>query len=160
MSVIAEPLTLAEMGQIGDLFTGHLQRVDHFLMRTTASAWAGYEFRTGAIGALSLIVANPGMSQNDIVKHTTFDKAAVNAIVNNLEELGWAERRKVPTDRRRHALHATAAGKKALKTILGRVKEIETRLLAGLSASDQELLRNLLDKAHDSCVKALNKGKL
>lgn len=151
---IKQSADLTQMGPIGELFTGHLQRVDYLLSRATAQAWEGRDLRTGTIAALSSIVANPGMSQSDIVNATSFDKSAVNAIVNTLEQLGWANRTSVDSDRRRYALHPTEAGEKMLKDIVERVEAIEAQLLAGLTAKEKAQLRALLDRLHGSCVAA------
>src|SRR5690242_3239006 len=93
-----ETADLSRMGLINELFTVRLQRVDNLLSRAVATAWAGHDLRTGTVAALSYIAANPGAAQNDIAKRTNFDKSAVNAIVNSLEQLGWAERRAADGD--------------------------------------------------------------
>ena len=151
---IKQSANLTQLGSIGALFTGHLHRVAYLLSRATAQAGAGHDLRTGTIAALSVIVANPGISQSDIVTATTFDKSAVNAIVNTLERLGWATRTSVESDRRRHALHATEAGEEALNVIIERLTTIETHMLAGLTADEKSQIINLLDRLHDSCVAA------
>lgn len=148
------PHDLVNMGSVGDLFTGHLNRANYLLSRTTEKAWAHLDLRTGTIAAMSIIIDNPGLSQKEVAARTTFDKSAINAIINRLEELGWATRYKVESDRRRHALHPTPKGKKALASLITRVRQIETRMLAGLSESEQKQLRNLLDRAHDSFLAA------
>lgn len=144
---------LAELGLVGGLFTMRLQRVEYLFSRATRAVWGGKELRSGAIGSLSLIVANPGMSQSDIVKNTTFDKSAVNGIVNNLEELGWAERRRSESDRRRYAIFPTDKGKKAIQRIVDRINIIETRMLSFMDEDDREKLLTLLDALHDSFIK-------
>jgi DNA-binding MarR family transcriptional regulator len=136
---------------IDGIFTAHIQRVEHLLRKATAEALAGLDLRTGSIGALAIIQAHPGCAQNDIVKRTTFDKSAVNAIVNSLEQLGWAERRKTETDRRRYALFATPEGEKALRRIISEIQKIEGRLMSRMTAADQLRLRRLLEKMHESC---------
>jgi DNA-binding MarR family transcriptional regulator len=147
-------MALDQMGEVGELFSVHLNQLDHLLRRATAEAWGNRELRTGTIGALSMIAANPGISQNDIVQNTLFDKSAVNAIVNGLEEIGWAYRRPSRTDRRRYELYATEEGQAALRRIVTRIKTIESRMLAGLTEQQRADLLGLLDRLHASITAA------
>ncbi len=86
---------VGQLGPVGELFTVRLQRAEYLLSRETSKAWTGHRLRTGTIGVLSQIAQVPGISQNELSKRTTYDKSAINAIVNSLEELGWAERQAV-----------------------------------------------------------------
>lgn len=149
-----ETADLSRMGRINELFTVRLQRADNVLSRAAATAWAGHDLRTGTVAALSFIAANPGAAQNDIVKRTNFDKSAINAIVNSLERLGWAERRPSESDKRRHALFVTPAGEAALQSIIDTIKQIESRMLAEMSQKAQNQLIKLLDQLHRSCLLA------
>lgn len=142
---------LSQMGRVNELFTVHLQRVNHELSRAIGNVWGGLELRTGTFAALSFIVANPGCSQNDVAKRTNCDKSAINAIVNNIEHLGWAERRPSETDRRRHELHATTAGVQTLDSIIEQIKEVEDRLLTNMTKPQKNRLVELLDQLHHAC---------
>jgi DNA-binding MarR family transcriptional regulator len=67
-------------------------------------------------------------------------------VIDELEELGLAERRNHPQDRRKHAVHLTAKGKRTL----GRARRVAVRfadeLLSPLDADERETLRLLLRK--------------
>ena len=66
------------------------------------------------------------------------------AYVDELEDRGYVERRRNPDDRRLHALHLTASGKKVL-TKIGELGRQHDRLLtAGLDAQQRDTLRELL----------------
>lgn len=140
------------MGPVDILFTAHLQRVEYFFARFSRDELYKRELRSGSIGALSLIVANPGYSQNDIVKQTAYDKSAVNAIANCLLSAKLIERRTSDTDRRRYELYATPDGVEYLNAYLDTVRQREQQLLAGLSAGDQEQLICLLNKLYVNCL--------
>ena len=143
-----------QLGAVGELFTVRLQRAENLLSRTTNKAWTRHRLRAGTVGVLSQIVQYPGISQNEIVKRTTFDKSAITLIVHSLEKLGWAERRTSADDRRRQALYATEAGNGALREIVDRVKQIETRMLARVPPRILDQLQDLLDQVHASCLAA------
>lgn len=143
-----------QLGLVSALFTVRLQRAEYLLSRATAKAWADHPLRTGTIGVLSQIVQDPGISQNELSKRTTLDKSAINAIVNGLEALGWANRRKAADDRRRHELFATEAGITALQGIVDRISQIEARMLAKVPPHLLSQLCELLDQVHLSCLAA------
>jgi len=142
------------MGPVEQLFTAHLQRVDHHFARFSTRVLPKFKLRSGAIGALSLIIDNPGGSQNDIVKRTAYDKSAVNAIVTNLVEVGWVERRKSATDRRRYELLVTPEGVQNFNAYLEEVGKQEQFLLANLSSEAQQELIELLKQLYLSCLRA------
>lgn len=143
-------LDASRLGMVGELFTVRLQRAEVLLNKATSQAWAGYTVRAGSIGVLSLIVEEPGISQIDIARRTNFDKSTITGIVNNLEKLGWAERRPSASDGRSYALHATREGKAKLRGIVDGVKQIEARMLADVPDDMIKQLSELLDLVHAS----------
>jgi len=150
-NIVTEP---GHLGYVSALFTVRLRRAEYLLSRATAKAWGDRPLRTGTIGVLSQIVQDPGVSQIELSRRTTFDKSAINAIINGLEELGWACRRKSADDKRRHELYATEAGMSALHGIVDRIGQIEARMLANVPLHLLEQLCELLDQVHLSCLSA------
>jgi DNA-binding MarR family transcriptional regulator len=66
------------------------------------------------------------------------------AYVDELEDRGYVERRRNPDDRRLHALHLTASGKKVI-TKIGELGRQHDRLLtAGLDSQQRDTLHQLL----------------
>jgi DNA-binding MarR family transcriptional regulator len=149
-------LETEHFGAVGKLFTIRLRRAEYLLTRATSQAWSGPALRTGTIAALSQIVHSPGISQRELVDGTSFDKSAINAMVNHLEKLGWAERRSSQSDKRRNALYATDAGEAALAEMIGRIEEIESRMLAQVPPAALAQLSDLLDQLHQSCLTAMD----
>lgn len=143
---------IRSMGLVEGVFTAHLQRVEYFFARFSRDVLHKRKMRSGSIGALSLIIENPGTSQNDIVKMTTYDKSAVNVITNGLLKAGLIERETSEADRRRCELFVTPNGLKYLDDYLAEVRQREQRLLAGLSPEDQQKLLELLDKLYVQCL--------
>jgi DNA-binding MarR family transcriptional regulator len=97
-------------------------------------------------GVLSLIDATPGSTQQELVDRSMIDPSSMVAVLDELEELGLAERRPHPTDRRKHAIGLTAMGGKTLER--ARVAAIETakEVFGPLDRSEIETLRGLLRK--------------
>lgn len=147
-------VSIKSMGPVDQLFTAHLQRVEHHFAQFSTKVLKNYKLRSGAIGGLSLIICNPGGAQNDIVTRTTFDKSAVNAIVNNLVEVGWVVRNRAASDRRRYELFATPEGIRNFNKYLETIRNREQRLLANMSPESQRELIDLLDQLYLSCLVA------
>jgi DNA-binding MarR family transcriptional regulator len=97
-------------------------------------------------GVLTLIDANPGSAQRELVERSMIDASTMVAIIDALEELGLAERRPHPADRRKRAVHLTARGRRTLER--ARKVAIETARDAFGPLSEQELktLTKLLRK--------------
>jgi DNA-binding MarR family transcriptional regulator len=68
------------------------------------------------------------------------------AVVDELEELGYAERRPHPGDRRKHAVHLTPDGKRMLERARKAAMQTGKKVLEPLSAREVETLRRLLRK--------------
>jgi DNA-binding MarR family transcriptional regulator len=68
-------------------------------------------------------------------------------LLNDLEEDGYIERRRDPTDRRRHMVEMTPAGARALKRAEVNLETIEDDVIGNLDASERATLRDLLHKA-------------
>jgi len=97
-------------------------------------------------GVLTLIDANPGITQRQLVHRSLIDPSSMVAVIDELEELGLAERRPHPNDRRKHAVHLTDAGEKTLKRARERAMSFAKELFAPLDREEQETLRLLLRK--------------
>jgi MarR family transcriptional regulator, lower aerobic nicotinate degradation pathway regulator len=97
-------------------------------------------------GVLTLIATDPGLTQHDLAQRSLIDPSSMVAVVDELEELGYAERRPHTGDRRKHALHPTAEGKRVLKRARAAAMKTARDILAPLDADEVETLRRLLRK--------------
>jgi DNA-binding MarR family transcriptional regulator len=68
-------------------------------------------------------------------------------LLNELEGAGFATRQRDPTDRRRHIVELTEAGRQALEHAEQAQQTIEGDVLGALSASERATLRDLLSRA-------------
>jgi DNA-binding MarR family transcriptional regulator len=68
-------------------------------------------------------------------------------LLNELEELGYIERRRDPSDRRRHMVDLTEAGRTALENGERAQESLEDQVFASLSEQERDKLRSLLRKA-------------
>lgn len=95
-------------------------------------------------GILRAIAAEPGRSQQALSGQLGLLPSRVVAYVDELEDRGYVERRRNPADRRLHALHLTASGKKLMSKIGELGRRHDGLLTAGLDAKQRDTLRDLL----------------
>ena len=109
-----------------------------------ALATVGLEPRQ--FGVLNLVAASEGLSQRALTDPLGIPASRVVAIVDELEERGLVERRRNPDDRRAHALHLTAKGRKTLDRARGIAIENDARFGASLTTGERDQLIALLAK--------------
>ena len=95
-------------------------------------------------GILRVIAAEPGRSQQALSGQLGLLPSRVVTYVDELEDLGYVERRRNPDDRRLHALYLTPSGKKALSKIGELGRQHERLMTAGLDTEQRDTLRQLL----------------
>ena len=96
---------------------------------------------------LAYLRDHPGASQQKMTEELSMDSNTGVLVLNDLEDLEYAERRRDPADRRRHLVDITDAGVEALERAELAQGSIEDEILGGLSMSERAELRRLLIKA-------------
>jgi DNA-binding MarR family transcriptional regulator len=133
-----EPLASAP----GFLLSWNGRRTAHLF----AQALEPLGLRPPHFGVMTLIATDPGMTQHELAERSHIDPSSMVAVVDELEELGYAERQIHPGDRRKHALHLTADGKRALERARAAAMRTAKDVLAPLEPTEVETLRLLLRK--------------
>ena len=96
---------------------------------------------------LAYLRDHPGTSQQAMTEGLHMDSNTGVLVLNDLEDLEYAERRRDPADRRRHIVDITDAGLEALERAEVAQGSIEDEMLGGLSVAERAELRRLLVKA-------------
>ncbi len=117
----------------------------HFA-RSMAEAMGSDRVSPGEFGVLVLIEANSGINQTALAAAVGADRSTMVPILDRLEKRGLIERRKVPGDRRAHALALGDVGRKRMAEFRATVRAHEARIAAGMSASERALLIDLLGR--------------
>jgi DNA-binding MarR family transcriptional regulator len=81
------------------------------------------------------------LSQADVAKRAGVDRTSMVTLVDRLQDKGLIERRPDPTDRRKHLLAITAAGRDLRERGALQVDECERQFLAVLSGSGAQELK-------------------
>jgi DNA-binding MarR family transcriptional regulator len=141
-----------DLGVLNDVMGFRLRRIQNHLARAF-SEQANYPGKAGMFSVLALIGANPGVSQVRLAQEAGVDKTALVPLLDHIEDLGWATRRRAKEDRRKHSLSLTPMGEAALAELTERAHDAEAGARASLSAQEFELLLGLLDKLYASCFR-------
>ena len=95
---------------------------------------------------LSYLRAGAPALQQQLCESLWLDPNNCVLLLNELEEMGYVERRRDPADRRRHMVDITDEGRVALERAERAQEEIGDELLSALSDEERATLRSLLSR--------------
>lgn len=132
------------LGPLEDFIGFNLRLAQDASFQVFAQHSGVWHLRPGRFASLMIIHQNPGLSQRELGRAIARDKSSVTPLVKALEHDGLVERRPSPDDRRSVTLSLTAAGEKALDSLLAHAREHDRKLdeLVGVERK-AELLRML-----------------
>lgn len=110
------------------------------------AALDGCNFTPGTFGVLTLIRANPGITQVALAAAFGVDKSTMSPVIFRLEKRGFIRRTVLPSDRRCHALHFQPEAEAEYQRARERVRSFETGIAGRLSVTEQRELSRLLHK--------------
>lgn len=97
--------------------------------------------------ALSSLYDESEVPQQQLCEGLMMDANNCVLLLNELETLGFVERRRDPSDRRRHIVALTVAGRAAFERGVTAREAVEDDVLHALDAEERQTLRDLLAKA-------------
>lgn len=97
-------------------------------------------------GILRILGSSPGLTQQALATRLQMVPSRLVALLDTLDTRGLVERRRNQDDRRSHALHLTAEGRKMLATLGQIAREHQTSLLAALTEDERRMLHDLLER--------------
>ena len=112
------------------------------------SALGDLDFTPGSFGVLTLIRANPGITQVALAAAFGVDKSTMSPVIVRLEKRGLVRREVLASDRRCHALFFDASAEAAFLAAREKFRAHEAGVAARLSKPEQRELARLLAKLH------------
>ncbi|HEX5145904.1 MAG TPA: MarR family transcriptional regulator [Conexibacter sp.] len=111
-----------------------------------SAALAEQDLHLREFATLSIVDATPGLTQHDLAAAAEIDASTLVATLDGLERRGLAERRILPQDRRKRAIHLTPAGEEALARGRASAAKLGRELFGALDAEERRRFDALLRK--------------
>ncbi|MBI3444866.1 MAG: MarR family transcriptional regulator [Magnetospirillum sp.] len=133
-----------ELDILDDIVGYRLRRAQVVVYQDYARTVASVDIRPSQFAAMTIIGANPGLSQTMLATTMGIDRSGAVILIDALEDKGLAMRVPSPVDRRTYAIMLSDAG----QTLLARLKELvaehDIRVTARLSPAERNQLNELL----------------
>ena len=110
------------------------------------SALGDLDFTPGSFGVLTLIRANPGITQVALAAAFGVDKSTMSPVIVRLEKRGLVRREVLASDRRCHALFFEPSAETVFVAARAKFRALEAGVAARLSKAEQRELARLLGK--------------
>lgn len=137
----AEKLSL---GQLNHHLGFFLRRLQIWVFQDFIQTLAPMKVRTAQYSVLLIIETNPGRSQAAIGQTLGIERARLARLLHELERRKWISRHASGSDARKHSLHLTAEGEKALAKIKNLAEQHEVRLAERVGSKRHTQLMDLL----------------
>ena len=111
-----------------------------------AASLTDFDFTLGSFGVLTLVRANPGITQVTLAAAFGVDKSTMSPVISSLETRGLIRRKVLETDRRYQALFFEPSAEPAFNAARARIRSFENGIAARLSEAEQRELTRLLEK--------------
>ena len=139
-----------EAGQTGRPLTGNagflLSRVGTAIQAGFKEQLGQWQIRPQQFAILTTLRARGEASQQELCQTLGIDSGNMVELVDTLETLGYAQRRRDPRDRRRYLLALTGPGQAAFTAMAAAVNDYTARFLEPLSPAEQAGLVDALGK--------------
>ena len=109
-------------------------------------ATAGIDISPARYSALTIVGANPGLTQSALGAALGTARSGAMMVVNWMEKRGLVERRHRPDDGRSWGLYLTGGGESQLRELNRRVRANDAAFAARLTGAERATLKKLLDK--------------
>jgi len=137
------------LGDLGDAIGFHLRLAQDASFRAFASQAGMRELKPGRFAAMTVIHANPGVTQAELGRAIARDKSSVTPVIQELERRGLVQRLRSPSDRRSITLTLTATGEETLRRLAAPAAEHDRKLDEIIGRQKPEFIR-LLKKIADT----------
>jgi DNA-binding MarR family transcriptional regulator len=119
-------------------------KLGRITMHRFSEALEPFGIRPRHVAALIELRDEGELTQQSLCGHLHLDPTNLVAILNELEERGYATRRRDPEDRRRHIVEVSKKGIAVIEKVSEAMDGVEEELLEGLQPAEREQLARLL----------------
>jgi DNA-binding MarR family transcriptional regulator len=119
-------------------------KLGRITMYRFAEALAPYGIRPRHVAALIELRDTGELTQQSLCGALHLDPTNLVAVLNDLEQRGYATRRRDPKDRRRHLVAVTDEGVAVIEKVSEVMDGVEEQLLGGLEPAEREQLEGAL----------------
>ncbi|MEH2514506.1 DNA-binding MarR family transcriptional regulator [Bradyrhizobium sp. AZCC 1610] len=131
-----------------DALAGHagyaVRRFQIWIFQDFIRTLAAVDIRPTQYSVMTVIGANPGLSQMAVAKRLGIERARLVHLLDSLEQRELVSRLRSATDRRSHALHLTARGRTALAQFRRLAAEHERHVADKIGKENRERLLQIL----------------
>jgi DNA-binding MarR family transcriptional regulator len=120
-------------------------RLSRVIYREADTELLGMSFK--AFSTLDQLRDHGGIPQQKLSEILCLDPNYLVLTLNELEDAGYAIRRRDPSDRRRHIVEITPSGLEAVEAAERGIRSVEDQVLAALTPDERVLLSELLARA-------------
>jgi len=119
-------------------------KLGRITMHRFSEALEPFGIKPRHVAALIELRDSGELTQQSLCGALHLDPTNLVAILNELEERGYARRRRDPSDRRRHIVEVTAKGLKVIDKVSEVMSSVDDDLMAGFDAGEREQVARLL----------------
>ncbi|MDO8606383.1 MAG: MarR family transcriptional regulator [Phaeospirillum sp.] len=129
---------------LDDIVGYRLRRAQFVVYQDYVRTVGSLEIRPAQFAAMTIIGANPGLSQTTLAGTMGIDRSGAVILIDALEDKGLASRVPSPVDRRTYAIVLTEKGQATLARLKELVSEHDRRVTACLTEAERGQLSALL----------------
>jgi DNA-binding MarR family transcriptional regulator len=127
----------------------HLRRAQVAVFEDFARTVGKLRVTPGQFGVLTLVGANPGLTQSALARAIGIERSTMVAVIDGLERRALLERRPSPIDKRSYALVLSRRGQALIDRLRPLVLKHDRRIAERLDREERETLIRLLKRLHD-----------
>jgi DNA-binding MarR family transcriptional regulator len=135
-----------DYGELPGYVGYQVRRTQARLFTDLEAALKAFDLTPGSFGVLTLIHANPGITQGALAAAFGVDKSTMSPVIVRLERPGLVRREVLASDRRRQALFLADTAEATYRAARANVRAAEESIAARLTAAEQGELGRLLAK--------------
>ena len=127
--------------------TGYvLRRASHLMQGNAAEVLKPHGLRITTFSALSVICEHPGVTLSQIAASLQMERSNTVQVIDALLSAGLIDKQRLASDRRAFALQATPGGHQRCNEATSALIASEEAKLQQLSPSEQDMLRQMLQR--------------